>query len=120
MAFLPHTHIALKHPPPPLKRRRRTATAVLAGNFDFRPRVDVLTSVLNGVKPYRPPMSEEELKQKEEEREKRKAQQQRLAEEREKKKKEKLEKREQENAHLPESAKVNRVLPVERPRRWRH
>ncbi len=33
------------------KRRRRTATSVLAGNFDPRPLAarDVLTSLLNGV-----------------------------------------------------------------------
>ncbi|VDB90979.1 unnamed protein product [Peniophora sp. CBMAI 1063] len=35
----------------PLKRRRRTATSVMAGDFDPRPRRDVLTSVLNGVPP---------------------------------------------------------------------
>ncbi|KZV60104.1 hypothetical protein PENSPDRAFT_671904 [Peniophora sp. CONT] len=35
----------------PLKRRRRTATSVMAGDFDAKPRRDVLTSVLNGVPP---------------------------------------------------------------------
>ncbi|KAH0835902.1 hypothetical protein J3R83DRAFT_9797 [Lanmaoa asiatica] len=43
------------HPPPfnSYKRQRRTATAVLAGNFDLRPARDVLTSLLNGVGPYK-------------------------------------------------------------------
>ena len=36
---------------PPMKRRR-TATSVLAGDFDARPPRDVLTSLLNGVGPY--------------------------------------------------------------------
>jgi hypothetical protein len=42
------------HPPtiPPHKRRRRTATSVLAGDFDPRPPRDVLTSLLNGVPRY--------------------------------------------------------------------
>ncbi|KAI0090392.1 hypothetical protein BDY19DRAFT_1041148 [Irpex rosettiformis] len=35
-------------------KRRRTATAVLAGDFDPRPQRDVLTSVLNGVPVYDP------------------------------------------------------------------
>ena len=34
---------------PPYKRQRRTATSVLAGQFDPRPPRDVLTSLLNGV-----------------------------------------------------------------------
>ncbi|EMD35528.1 hypothetical protein CERSUDRAFT_66644 [Gelatoporia subvermispora B] len=33
----------------PNKRQRRTATSVLAGDFDTRPQRDVLTSLLNGV-----------------------------------------------------------------------
>lgn len=33
-------------------KRRRTATSVLAGDFDSRPQRDVLTSVLNGVSVY--------------------------------------------------------------------
>ncbi|KAH9962847.1 hypothetical protein BC827DRAFT_1195349 [Russula dissimulans] len=37
---------------PPHKRRRRTATSVLAGDFDPRPPRDVLTSLLNGVPRY--------------------------------------------------------------------
>lgn len=43
------------HPPAPIafKRQRRTATAVLAGDFDPRPARDVLTSLLNGVGPYK-------------------------------------------------------------------
>ncbi|KAH8113866.1 hypothetical protein DFH11DRAFT_1597892 [Phellopilus nigrolimitatus] len=38
--------------PAPVKRRR-TATSVLAGDFDPRPPRDVLTSLLNGVGPYK-------------------------------------------------------------------
>jgi len=47
--------LVLPHPPPfnPFKRQRRTATAVLAGDFDLRPARDVLTSLLNGVGPYK-------------------------------------------------------------------
>ncbi|EJC99364.1 uncharacterized protein FOMMEDRAFT_23222 [Fomitiporia mediterranea MF3/22] len=45
--------------PPPMKRRR-TATTVLAGNFDPRPPRDVLTSLLNGVGPYKPVEGDEE------------------------------------------------------------
>ncbi|KAF7360363.1 Mitochondrial GTPase 1 [Mycena venus] len=41
-------------PMKPLKRARRTATTVLAGDFDVRPSRDVLTSLLNGVGPYTP------------------------------------------------------------------
>ncbi|KAF7344612.1 Mitochondrial GTPase 1 [Mycena sanguinolenta] len=41
-------------PMKPLKRSRRTATAILAGDFDVRPQRDVLTSLLNGVGPYTP------------------------------------------------------------------
>ncbi|KLO14374.1 hypothetical protein SCHPADRAFT_996621 [Schizopora paradoxa] len=37
---------------PPIKRRR-TATSVFAGDFDPRPSRDVLTSLLNGVGPYK-------------------------------------------------------------------
>jgi hypothetical protein len=64
MTFLPHNHTALARPAPPLKRRRRTATSVLAGEFDPRPERDVLSSVLNGVKPYRPPLTERDLEEK--------------------------------------------------------
>ena len=35
------------------KRQRRTATTLLAGEFDPRPPRDVLTSLLNGVGPYK-------------------------------------------------------------------
>lgn len=45
----PHNHF-MKPP----KRARRTATTVLAGDFDVRPQRDVLTSLLNGVGPYTP------------------------------------------------------------------
>jgi hypothetical protein len=46
--------VALSHYPPlrPVKRQRRTATAVLAGDFNPRPQRDVLTSLLNGVGLY--------------------------------------------------------------------
>ncbi|KAF9010139.1 hypothetical protein BDQ17DRAFT_1001875 [Cyathus striatus] len=37
----------------PAKRVRRTATSVMAGVFDVRPPRDVLTSLLNGVTPYK-------------------------------------------------------------------
>ncbi|GLB42258.1 hypothetical protein LshimejAT787_1102730 [Lyophyllum shimeji] len=37
----------------PAKRMRRTATSVMAGAFDVRPPRDVLTSLLNGVPPYK-------------------------------------------------------------------
>ncbi|KAJ7634816.1 hypothetical protein FB45DRAFT_989548 [Roridomyces roridus] len=42
------------HGPRPAKRARRTATTVLAGDFDVSPPRDVLTSLLNGVGPYTP------------------------------------------------------------------
>ncbi|KDQ58443.1 hypothetical protein JAAARDRAFT_34242 [Jaapia argillacea MUCL 33604] len=35
------------------KRQRRTATSVLAGDFDIKPPRDALTSLLNGVGPYK-------------------------------------------------------------------
>ncbi|KAJ2914132.1 hypothetical protein MD484_g6297, partial [Candolleomyces efflorescens] len=38
---------------PPRKRVRRTATAIMAGDFDPTPPRDVLTSLLNGVGPYK-------------------------------------------------------------------
>lgn len=65
MTYLPQTHTALARPAPPLKRRRRTATSVLAGDFEPRPPRDILTSLLNGVKPYRPPLTQEEVREKE-------------------------------------------------------
>src|SRR6266576_6576412 len=37
----------------PAKRMRRNATAVMAGTFDPRPPRDALTSLLNGVGPYK-------------------------------------------------------------------
>ncbi|KAF5379065.1 hypothetical protein D9615_005947 [Tricholomella constricta] len=40
------------HPMHPAKRIRRSATSVMAGDFDPRPTRDVLTSWLNGVSPY--------------------------------------------------------------------
>lgn len=47
---------------PPHKRRRRTATSVLAGDFDRRPPRDVLTSLLNGVPRYTVVESVDDLK----------------------------------------------------------
>ncbi|KAF9239887.1 hypothetical protein BU15DRAFT_61802 [Melanogaster broomeanus] len=44
------------------KRQRRTATSVLAGDFDLRPPRDVLTSLLNGVGPYKEVEKEEEMR----------------------------------------------------------
>jgi len=52
------------HPPtiPPHKRRRRTATSVMAGDFDPRPPRDVLTSLLNGVPRYTVVESADDMK----------------------------------------------------------
>lgn|SRR6266850_1757661 len=47
---------------PPHKRRRRTATSVLAGDFDPRPSRDVLTSLLNGVPRYAAVESADDMK----------------------------------------------------------
>ena len=47
---------------PPHKRRRRTATSVLAGDFDPRPPRDVLTSLLNGVPRYTAVESTDDMK----------------------------------------------------------
>ncbi|KAI0000174.1 hypothetical protein BJV74DRAFT_822060 [Russula compacta] len=47
---------------PPHKRRRRTATSVLAGDFDPRPPRDVLTSLLNGVPRYTMVESADDMK----------------------------------------------------------
>ncbi|KAI0947972.1 hypothetical protein AcW1_009596 [Taiwanofungus camphoratus] len=46
--------VLMPHQPtlPPPTKRRRTATSVLAGDFDARPARDVLTSLLNGVPVY--------------------------------------------------------------------
>jgi hypothetical protein len=44
------------------KRRRRTATSVLAGDFDPRPPRDVLTSLLNGVPRYTAVESADDMK----------------------------------------------------------
>lgn len=73
----------------PAKRSRRNATAVMAGAFDIRPARDVLTSLLNGVGPYKAVEKDEQAKRirkrekKERERERKaavKAQQKALAE----------------------------------------
>ncbi|PPQ89229.1 hypothetical protein CVT25_001308 [Psilocybe cyanescens] len=52
MSFHPNKHI------------RRNATAVMAGSFDPRPPRDVLTSLLNGVGPYKEVERDEEARQK--------------------------------------------------------
>ncbi|KAI5119883.1 hypothetical protein M0805_008554 [Coniferiporia weirii] len=62
----------------PLKRRR-TATTVLAGDYDPRPPRDVLTSLLNGVGPYKSVEGdEEERKLKRRERKRREKEKRRL------------------------------------------
>ena len=53
--FTPHTRAI--HP---AKRMRRSATAVMAGTFDIRPPRDALTSLLNGVGPYKEVERDEE------------------------------------------------------------
>ncbi|EAU89612.2 hypothetical protein CC1G_02501 [Coprinopsis cinerea okayama7 len=58
---------------PPRKRMRRTATSVMAGDFDVPPPRDVLTSLLNGVGPYKVVERDaEEKKQRRKERKERK------------------------------------------------
>ncbi|KAI5996210.1 hypothetical protein EDD15DRAFT_2387232 [Pisolithus albus] len=59
MSLVAPTH-AFDHNP--FKQRRRTATDVLAGNFDIRPPRDVLTSLLNGVGPYKVVEKDEEMR----------------------------------------------------------
>lgn len=60
-------------------KRRRTATSVLAGDFDPRPPRDVLTSLLNGVSPYKPIEGDvEERKKRKEERRAREREQKRI------------------------------------------
>lgn len=44
------------------KRQRRSATTVMAGVFDVRPPRDVLTSLLNGVGPYKAVEKDEEAR----------------------------------------------------------
>ncbi|KAF9480577.1 hypothetical protein BDN70DRAFT_603136 [Pholiota conissans] len=59
--------IPLSHhnmPPKFHKHIRRSATAVMAGAFDPRPPRDVLTSLLNGVGPYKEVERDEEARQK--------------------------------------------------------
>ena len=46
----------------PAKRQRRSATTVMAGVFDVRPPRDVLTSLLNGVGPYKAVEKDEEAR----------------------------------------------------------
>ncbi|KAH7908381.1 hypothetical protein BJ138DRAFT_1128507 [Hygrophoropsis aurantiaca] len=48
--------------PPAFKRQRRTATSVLAGDFDLCPARDVLTSLLNGVGPNKDVEKDEETR----------------------------------------------------------
>ncbi|KAF8345269.1 hypothetical protein F5887DRAFT_967442 [Amanita rubescens] len=50
MAILGPPHLPMFNP---AKRMRRNATAVMAGAFDPRPSRDALTSLLNGVGPYK-------------------------------------------------------------------
>ena len=45
-------------------RFRRNATSVMAGAFDIRPPRDVLTSLLNGVGPYKAVERDEEARHK--------------------------------------------------------
>ncbi|KAI6148661.1 hypothetical protein BKA82DRAFT_18461 [Pisolithus tinctorius] len=59
MSLVMPTHAFAYHP---FKQRRRTATDVLAGNFDLRPPRDVLTSLLNGVGPYKEVEKDEEMR----------------------------------------------------------
>jgi len=72
-----------RYPPTmnPAKRVRRTATSVMAGVFDKRPCRDVLTSLLNGVPPYKADEKGEELRRarKKERRERDKARKRELA-----------------------------------------
>lgn len=53
--IIPHLSTTMVHPHP-----RRTATAVMAGAFDPKPPRDVLTSLLNGVEPYKVMEKDEE------------------------------------------------------------
>ena len=60
MAILfPHHNMQSHH----FKRIRRNATSVMAGAFDIRPPRDVLTSLLNGVGPYKAVERDEEARQ---------------------------------------------------------
>ncbi|KAF5356886.1 hypothetical protein D9756_006735 [Leucocoprinus leucothites] len=55
--------VLLPHPMPHYpQKRRRTATSVLAGDFDRPPQRDVLTSLLNGVGPNKEVEGEEEIR----------------------------------------------------------
>ncbi|KAJ8516261.1 hypothetical protein ONZ45_g6423 [Pleurotus djamor] len=54
--------ILLPYDANPAKRCRRTATAVMGGAFDIRPPRDVLTSLLNGVGPYKVVEKDDELR----------------------------------------------------------
>ena len=61
MAILfPHHNMQFHH----TNRIRRNATAVMAGTFDIWPPRDVLTSLLNGVGPYKAVERDEEARQK--------------------------------------------------------
>jgi hypothetical protein len=64
LSYNPPNSMAILFPPTmnPAKRIRRTATSVMAGAFDPRPPRDVLTSLLNGVAPYKAVEKEEELR----------------------------------------------------------
>jgi hypothetical protein len=60
--LLPPTFTMISASKRPLKRRRRTATTVLAGDFDLRPTRDALTSLLNGIGPYKAVEEDKETK----------------------------------------------------------
>ncbi|KAF4618605.1 hypothetical protein D9613_009976 [Agrocybe pediades] len=66
------------------KHCRRTATSVMAGTFDPRPPRDVLTSLLNGVGPYKEVEGDEQarLKRKQERKERKKQEKRKLKAER--------------------------------------
>lgn len=56
--LIPHFNAMMN----PAKHTRRNATAVMAGAFDVRPPRDVLTSLLNGVGPYKVVEKDEETR----------------------------------------------------------
>ncbi|KAG6918360.1 hypothetical protein DXG01_015009 [Tephrocybe rancida] len=60
--------LPLPRPTRPPKKMRRTATSVMAGDFDIRPPRDAFTCLLNGVPRYKPVENEEEVARKAEKR----------------------------------------------------
>ncbi|KZT04497.1 uncharacterized protein LAESUDRAFT_727975 [Laetiporus sulphureus 93-53] len=98
---------------PPAPKRRRTATAVLAGDFDPRPARDVLTSLLNGV-----PVNKE-VEDREEARRVRKRKEKEREGEREKerekdkdKEREREKEREKEKKRARPGLKVTTTIPI--------